>query len=102
MIIFYFLCYNLPDVCHVLKDLFWIFKISVGGFVHPFLIAGEDHAEYALECCNLKAESMLITIKDSDATLAGHLEGRVCNNFMSIWCLVDVSFGLFNPDKALI
>jgi hypothetical protein len=55
-----------------------------------------------LECCNLKAESMLITIKDSDATLAGHLEGRVCNNFMSIWCLVDVSFGLFNPDKALI
>ena len=68
--------------------------------MHPSLIAGEGHTEYALECCNLIGKAILITIKDSDATLAGHQEGRVCKNFMSIWCLVGVSFGLFNPDKA--
>jgi hypothetical protein len=68
--------------------------------VHPSLIAGEDHSEFALEDRNLEVEAMLITIKDSDMTLANLLVGRVCINNMSVWCLVGLSFGFFNPDIA--
>jgi hypothetical protein len=63
-------------------------------------MADEFHTEFALEGRNLEVEGMLIAIKDSDTTLAGLLVGRVCINFMSIWCLVRVSFGVFNPDIA--
>jgi hypothetical protein len=69
--------------------------------VHPSLIACEDNSEFALEGRNLEFEAMLITIKDSDTTLAGLLVGRVCINDMSIWCLVGVSFCLIYPDIAL-
>jgi hypothetical protein len=61
--------------------------------VHPSLIAGEEHSEYALKGRNLVFEAILITIKDSDTSLAGKLVGWVCINNMSIWCLVGSSFG---------
>jgi hypothetical protein len=69
--------------------------------VHPSLIAGEDHCEFALDGRNLEVEAFIIAIKDLDMTLAGRLVGRVCIYNMSFWCCVGVSFGLFNPDIAL-
>jgi hypothetical protein len=69
--------------------------------VHPPLIAGEDNSESALDGCNLVIEAMLISIKDSDTTLAGLLVGRVCINNMSIWCLVGLYLGPFLPYFAL-
>jgi hypothetical protein len=68
--------------------------------VHPSLIAGEDDSEFALECGNLEVEAMVVTIEDSNTTLAELLEGWVCINKMSIWCLVSLSFGFLNPDIA--
>jgi hypothetical protein len=68
--------------------------------VHPSLIAGEDHSEFALECRNLEVEAMLIKIKDLKTALAELLEGRICINKMSLWCLISISFVLFNPDIA--
>ena len=69
--------------------------------MHPSLIAGEDHTEFALEGRNLVVKAMLITIKDLDMTLAETLVCRVCMNNMPIWCLVGASFGPFNPDITL-
>jgi hypothetical protein len=70
--------------------------------MHPSLIAGEDHSVISLEGRNLEVEAMVITIKNSDASLAELLVGWVRKNKMSIWCLVAVLFFLFNPDIALI
>ena len=68
--------------------------------MHPSLIAGKGHTEFAFESSNLKVEAILITIKDSDPSLAGLLVGRVCSNKMSIRCLVGLYFGPFYPDIA--
>ena len=68
--------------------------------MHPSLIAGEDHTEFAFESRNLEFEAILISIKDSDTSLAGLLVGRICINNMSIWCLVGVNFCPFDPDVA--
>jgi hypothetical protein len=100
MIIFYFISNDLPDVCHVLLHGFSIFKISVGRWVHPSLIAGEDHSEFAFESSYLEFEAILITIKDSDTSLARLLVGWVFINNMSIRCLVGIYFGTLNPDVA--
>ena len=100
MIIFYLFCYDLPDVFHALKNSFRIFIISVGSWLHPSLVAGEDHTECALEGSNLAVKAMLISIKDSDSTLTELLVGRVCINNMSIQCIVGIYFGLLKPDVA--
>ena len=92
IIIFNFLSYNLPEICHVLFDWLTIVKISRGRWVHPSLMAGKDHTVFALEGRNLVVEAMLTAIEDSNMTLAVLLVGRVCINCMSIWCLVGVSF----------
>lgn len=63
-------------------------------------MAGEVHCEFALNSRNLEVEAMLITIKDSDTTLAKLLVGRVCINFMSIWCIVGAYFCPFSPYNA--
>ena len=100
MILFYSFCYYFPDLCHVLKDCFRVFKLSRGRLMHPSLICSEYHSEFALESRNLKVEAVLITIKDSDTTLAKLLAGRVCIYKMPIWCHVGETFGPFNPDIA--
>jgi hypothetical protein len=68
--------------------------------VHPSLIGGEDHSEFALEGCDLEVKAMLITTKDTDIALAELLVGRVCIEKMSSWCHVGVTFGPLNPDIA--
>ena len=66
--------------------------------MHPSLIAGEDHNEFALEGSNHELEAMFVAIEDIDTTLAILLVGRVSINNMSVWCLVDVFFGPCDPD----
>ena len=68
--------------------------------MHPSLIAGEDHTEFALEGRNLVVKALLTTIKDSDTTLTGLLKGRFCINYMPVRCIVGACFGPFNPDIA--
>jgi hypothetical protein len=63
-------------------------------------MAGEDHSEFACIDLNLEFEALLITLKDSDTTIAGRLSGRFCKNNMSFWCYVSLCFGTFYPDIA--
>lgn len=93
--------YNFPEVFNVIRYRFLILKLSSGSSVHPFLIAGEVHSEFALEGCNLVFEAMLVLIKDSDTTLAGLVACGGFDNFMSCWCRILAFFCLFSPDIAL-
>ena len=70
--------------------------------MQPSLIAGEDHCESALEGRNLVVEAMLITIEDSNTTLAELLVGWILINKMSNRCSVVELLCLLNPDIALI
>jgi hypothetical protein len=89
---FYFFSYKFLYVFHALKHWFTILKHSVGSSLHPSLIASEFHCELAMKGRNLIVEAMLITLKDSDTTLAGRLVGWVCINNMTIWCRVVALF----------
>jgi len=63
-------------------------------------MAGEDHSEFACIDRDLEFEALLITLKDSDKTIAGLIGGRFCKNNMSFWCYVSLCFGPFFPDIA--
>jgi hypothetical protein len=65
--------------------------------LHPSFIASELYSEYAMKYRNLEVEALLFTLKDSNTTIAGALEGRVSTNNMSIWCLVGAFFGPSTP-----
>ena len=73
-------------------------KLSRVRFVHPSLIAGEGHGVFALKGSNLVVEAILSTIKDSDTTLAGILQGRICIDSMTSCCFVGETLGSLNPD----
>jgi hypothetical protein len=63
-------------------------------------MAGEDHSKFACIDRDLEFEALLITLKDSDTTIAVLLCGRFCNNNMSFWCYVSLCFGPFYTDIA--
>jgi hypothetical protein len=63
-------------------------------------MAGEDHSEFACKDRDLVFEALLITLKDSETTIAGLLGGRFCKNNMSFWCSVSLCFCPFHPDIA--
>jgi hypothetical protein len=66
--------------------------------VQPSLIAGDHHSEFTLDGRNLVFKAIIITIKKSDTALAGcHLEGWVCINLISFFCIVGMFLGLFSP-----
>ena len=92
---------DFPEVFNVIRYRFLILILSSGSSVHPFLIAGEVHSEFALDGCDLVFEAMLVLIKDSDTTIAGLVAIGGLDNFMSWWCRILAFFKLFSPDITL-
>ena len=68
--------------------------------MHPFLVAGESHAVFALKSRHLEVEATLTTIIDSDTALARLLPGRVCIDTMTRFCHIGKTLGPFDPDIA--